>query len=75
MSPSEDEIPVEALLSAFVTKTYGQNRNGGGVVVEGAQRWQIISQPFDESTFIPRETFNTISKEGKLKWASMPKED
>ena len=29
-SPPEDDIPVEALLNAFVTRTYGQNRNGRG---------------------------------------------
>ena len=78
--PSEEDIPVEALLSAFVTRTYGQDRNGGGENRNGGggyrgRRNPRSSQPFDESTFIPRETFSTISKEGKLKWASIPKGD
>jgi hypothetical protein len=58
---------VEAILSAFTSKTYG----GGG----GSYRGRRGRQPFDESTFIPKETFNTITKDGKIKWASIPKED
>ena len=67
-SSPEDDIPVEALLSAFVSKTYG---GGNG----NRARRNARQQPFDESTFTPRETFSTISKDGKIKWASIPKED
>jgi len=67
-SPLEDDFPVEATLSAFASRTYG---GGTG----NRSRRDARRQPFDESTFIPRETFSTISQDGKSKWGSMTKED
>jgi hypothetical protein len=67
--PPEDDIPVEAMLNAFASRTYG---GGGG---QGGYRVRRERQPFDGSTFIPRETFNTITRDGKAKWTSIPKED
>ena len=64
-SHPEDDIPVEAMLSAFASRTYGGN---------GTRR-RNSRLPFDESTFIPGDTFRTISADGKTKWASIPKED
>ena len=54
-SPHEDDFPVEATLSAFASRTYGGGNGNRG-------RRNARGQPFDESTFIPMETFNTISQ-------------